>query len=187
MTKKEKILSQELVEIPPRKVKNVIPELRLKLVAFVLLLSEFVRSLGSNLYTISLPLIAQEMTQSAILTGVAIGIFGLVQSFTQYPLGKFSDKFGRRGVLLVSAVVYAVGAILVGFAQNITQFILFRGIQAIGAVMSVLQACLSDIFPPTDGAPPSPGFPLFLSLVWFLRFPSAARRRVVWVADAILF
>jgi MFS family permease len=123
-------------------------ETRLKLVAFALLLSEFVRSLGYNLYSISLPLIAQELAQSAILTGLAVGIFGLVQSAAQIPLGRYSDSHGRRGILLISAVIYAVGALLVGFAQDIFQFILFRAIQASGAVMSVLQACLGDIFPP---------------------------------------
>ena len=122
-------------------------ETRLKLVAFALLLSEFVRSLGYNLYSISLPIIAQELAQSAILTGVAVSIFGLVQSTFQIPLGRYSDKHGRRGILLISAFIYASGALLVGFAQDIFQFILFRGIQATGAVMSVLQACLGDIFP----------------------------------------
>ena len=124
------------------------PETRLKLVAFALLLSEFVRSLGYNLYSISLPIIAQQLAQSAILTGLAVGIFGLVQSAAQIPLGRYSDSHGRRGILLVSALIYALGALLVGFAQDIFQFILFRAIQASGAVMSVLQACLGDIFPP---------------------------------------
>ena len=123
-------------------------ETRLKLVAFALLLSEFVRSLGYNLYSISLPIIAEQLAQSAILTGLAVGIFGLVQSTAQIPLGRYSDRHGRRDILLVSALIYAVGALLVGFAQDIFQFIIFRAIQASGAVMSVLQACLGDIFPP---------------------------------------
>src|SRR5271157_394392 len=123
-------------------------EKRLKIVAFTLLLSEFVRSLGYNLYTISLPIIAQQMAQSAILTGIAVSIFGFVQSIAQIPFGRLYDKHGRRGILLFSAFVYALGALMVGFAQDILQFILFRAIQAFGAVMSVLQACLSDIFPP---------------------------------------
>jgi len=122
-------------------------ETRLKLVAFALLLSEFVRSLGYNLYSISLPIIAQQLAESAILTGIAVSIFGFVQSTAQIPLGRYSDKHGRKGILLISALIYASGALLVGFAQDIFQFILFRAIQATGAVMSVLQACLGDIFP----------------------------------------
>jgi len=124
-----------------------IAETRLKLIFFALILSEFVRSLGYNLYSISLPLIADSLAHSAILTGIAVSIFGFIQSAAQIPLGRYSDKHGRRGILLISAFIYASGALMVGFAQDIYQFILFRAIQATGAVMSVLQACLGDIFP----------------------------------------
>lgn len=120
---------------------------RLKLVAFSLLVSEFVRSLGYNLYTISLPLVAQSMTTSTILIGLAISMFGFVSASAQLPLGKYSDKHGRRGVLLVSAFIYAGGALAVGLSENIYEFIIFRGVQALGALMSALQACLGDIFP----------------------------------------
>ncbi|HME55293.1 MAG TPA: MFS transporter [Candidatus Lokiarchaeia archaeon] len=120
---------------------------RLKLVAFSLLVSEFVRSLGFNLYTISLPLVAQSMTTSTILVGLAISMFGFVNASTQLPLGKYSDKHGRRGILLLSAFIYATGALAIGLSDNIYEFIIFRGVQACGALMSVLQACLGDIFP----------------------------------------
>jgi MFS family permease len=87
------------------------------------------------------------LANAPILIGVAIGVFGLVQASTQIPLGRLSDRIGRRGILIVSGFVYAAGALLVGLAQNIYQFILFRAIQATGAVVSVIQACLGDIFP----------------------------------------
>jgi MFS family permease len=124
---------------------------RFKIVAFSLLLSEFVRCLGYNFYTLSMPFLAQEMTagmvDAPILIGVAIGVFGLVQATTQVPLGRLSDRLGRRGILIISGFVYAFGALMVGLAQDIMQFILFRAIQAVGAVVSVIQACLGDIFP----------------------------------------
>jgi MFS family permease len=121
---------------------------RLKLVVFSLLMSEFVRSLGYNLYTISLPLLAQSLTTSTVLVGLAISMFGFVNASTQLSFGKFSDKHGRRGILLVTAFIYAGGALLVSLSDNIYEFIFFRGVQAVGALMSVLQACLGDIFPP---------------------------------------
>nr|MDO8135964.1 MFS transporter [Candidatus Njordarchaeum guaymaensis] len=124
---------------------------RLKIAAFSLLFSEFVRCLGYNLYTLSMPFLAQEMTlglaDAPIFIGVAIGVFGLVQAAIQIPLGKLSDKLGRRGILVISGFVYAFGALMVGLAQDIIQFIVFRAIQAVGAVVSVIQACLGDIFP----------------------------------------
>ncbi len=121
--------------------------LRLKAVVFALLLSEFVRSLGFNLYTISLPLVVEEFASSAILIGFTVSIFGFVQSAAQLPLGNFSDKHGRRGILLFSAFLYAFGALMVSLAQTLLIFIIFRAVQGMGAIISVLQATLGDIFP----------------------------------------
>jgi MFS family permease len=87
------------------------------------------------------------LANAPILIGVAIGVFGLVQASWQIPIGRLSDRIGRRGILVVSGFVYAIGSLMVGLAQNIFQFILFRAIQATGAVVSVIQACLGDIFP----------------------------------------
>jgi MFS family permease len=124
---------------------------RFKIVAFSLLLSEFVRCLGYNFYTLSMPFLAQQMTigmvDAPIFIGVAIGVFGFVQAAIQIPLGRLSDRVGRRGILIISGIIYASGAFMVGLAQDIYQFILFRAIQASGAVISVIQACLGDIFP----------------------------------------
>ncbi len=122
-----------------------------KLVVFTLFLSEFSRSLGFNLYSISLPLLAQQMAQSAILTGAAISVLGLAQACFQFPFGHYSDKHGRRGTLLISAFVYAFGALMVSFSTTIYEFIIFRAIQGIGAVFSVIQACLGTYFLQNDG------------------------------------
>jgi MFS family permease len=125
----------------------------LKIVVFSLLLSELIRNLGMNFYSLSMPYylasdkMAGSVADSPILIGIAIGVFGLVQASTQIPLGRLSDRIGRRWILIVSGFVYAFGALMVGLAQNIYQFILFRAIQATGAVVSVIQACLGDIFP----------------------------------------
>jgi MFS family permease len=106
-----------------------------------------------NFYSLSMPYylasnqMAGGLPNAPILIGVAIGVFGLVQASWQIPIGRLSDRIGRRGILVVSGFIYATGSLMVGLAQNIFQFILFRAIQATGAVVSVIQACLGDIFP----------------------------------------
>ena len=49
--------------------------------------------------------------------------------------------------MLISAVIYAFGSIMVCFSHTILEFIIYRSIQGISALMSVIQACLGDIFP----------------------------------------
>lgn len=97
---------------------------RLKIATFSLLLSELVRNLGMNFYSLSMPYylasdkMAGGLADAPILIGVAIGVFGLVQASTQIPLGRLSDRIGRRGILIVSGFVYASGALMVGLCKT---------------------------------------------------------------------
>ena len=70
------------------------------------------------------------------------GLSHLSWVFTAYMLaatvsgpiaGKMSDLFGRRSVFIVAAVVFIAASILAGTAQDMTQLILYRGLQGIGA------------------------------------------------------
>jgi MFS family permease len=106
-----------------------------------------VRSLGFNLYNISLPLVAEQLSESFILTGIAVGVFGITQTISQVPFGRLSDRYGRRNLMLISAVIYAFGSLMVCFSHTILEFIIYRSIQGVSALMSVIQACLGDVFP----------------------------------------
>jgi MFS family permease len=85
---------------------------------------------------------------SAALAGIAFGIYALVQSLMQLPLGWASDRWGRRPVLLIGLALFAVGSIACGLAQNIFQLIVARGVQGAGAVGSVAFAALADVTRP---------------------------------------
>jgi MFS family permease len=86
---------------------------------------------------------------SAALAGVAFGIYALIQSVMQLPLGWASDRWGRRPVLLAGLAVFALGSIACGLAENIVQLIIARIIQGAGAVGSVAFAALADVTRPT--------------------------------------
>jgi len=49
--------------------------------------------------------------------------------------------------MLISAVIYAFGSLMVCFSHTILEFIIYRSIQGVSALMSVIQASLGDIFP----------------------------------------
>jgi SP family xylose:H+ symportor-like MFS transporter len=46
--------------------------------------------------------------------------------------GMLSDRFGRRGMLIVSALLFLISAIGTAFPRNITEFIIFRMIGGLG-------------------------------------------------------
>src|SRR5680860_1367160 len=66
--------------------------------------------------------------------------------------GKLSDLYGRKIFFMFGMVVFTVGSILSGGAGTMTQLIIFRGIQGIGAgaLMPVALAVIGDLFPPGE-------------------------------------
>ncbi|HEU4343816.1 MAG TPA: MFS transporter [Candidatus Binatia bacterium] len=86
---------------------------------------------------------------SALLAGIAFGIYALTQSLLQIPLGWASDRWGRRPVMIVGLALFGLGSIACGMAQNISQLIVGRVIQGSGAVGSVALAALADLTRPT--------------------------------------
>ncbi|HLZ22255.1 MAG TPA: MDR family MFS transporter [Ktedonobacterales bacterium] len=66
--------------------------------------------------------------------------------------GKLSDIYGRRIFFLAGMVIFLIGSALSGTSHDMTQLILYRGIQGLGAgaLMPIAQAIIGDIFPPSE-------------------------------------
>ena len=58
----------------------------------------------------------------------------LLTSTITVPLwGKFSDLYGRRPFYLLGIALFLLGSVACGFSRTMTQLILFRGVQGLGA------------------------------------------------------
>jgi EmrB/QacA subfamily drug resistance transporter len=66
--------------------------------------------------------------------------------------GWLGDRFGGKRVLLTAIVVFTVGSVLCGLAQNMTQLVAFRVLQGAGGGMMapVGMAMLFRVFPPAE-------------------------------------
>ena len=66
--------------------------------------------------------------------------------------GWLGDRFGGKRVLLSAIVVFTVGSVLCGVAQNMSELVLFRVIQGAGGGMlaPVGMAMLFRVFPPAE-------------------------------------
>lgn len=62
--------------------------------------------------------------------------------------GKLSDLFGRRRLFQIGVAVFLVGSALCGFAQTMTQLIVWRAVQGIGAgaLVPLAMTIIGDIF-----------------------------------------
>ncbi|MEV0394518.1 MDR family MFS transporter [Polymorphospora rubra] len=77
----------------------------------------------------------------------------LLASTASTPLyGKMADLYGRRPVFLFSIGTFVLGSLLAGFAQDMTQLIVTRGIQGIGAggLMTLAFTIISDVVSPRE-------------------------------------
>jgi EmrB/QacA subfamily drug resistance transporter len=77
----------------------------------------------------------------------------MLTSTVTVPLyGKLGDVYGRKYLFLFSIVVFLIGSALCGIAQGMTQLVLFRAIQGIGAggLFPLSLAVIGNIVPPRE-------------------------------------
>lgn len=114
----------------------------------LLILISTTSPLGINLYLPSLPAMSRDLqvdfvaiqfTLSLYLGGVALG---------QLFMGPLSDRFGRRPVLLVGLLLFALGSVMCMLAPNAGTLYLGRLVQALGgsAGIALGRAIVRDLF-----------------------------------------
>ena len=81
---------------------------------------------------------------SKFLLGICIGSYGLAQALLQIPIGRLSDKIGRKHTILLGLGLFILGSLVACYASSIYELILGRVIQGSGAIGSTMLAAVSD-------------------------------------------
>src|SRR5947207_8103998 len=108
------------------------------------------RMLGLFLVLPVFTLYGLEFTASRFWVGFAFGAYGLAMAFAEMPLGRLSDRIGRRKVLLVGMSLFSLGSLLCAIPAwlprpvQIGELILGRLIQGSGAITATAFATVSD-------------------------------------------
>ena len=79
------------------------------------------------------------------LLGLALGIYGLTQALLQIPFGVLSDRFGRKPLIAIGLVIFALGSLIAATAQTIEGLLIGRVLQGAGAIAGVIMAMVSDL------------------------------------------
>lgn len=113
---------------------------------FAIFLIVFIDLLGFGLILPLLPYYAETYGASDLVIGLLVASYAAAQLVGAPLLGRFSDRWGRRPVLLISLAGTLVGFLLLGFAK--TLFVLFfaRILDGLtGGNISVAQAYITDV------------------------------------------
>ncbi|HEX7338691.1 MAG TPA: MFS transporter [Rhodanobacteraceae bacterium] len=78
------------------------------------------------------------------LVGLALGIYGLTQAALQIPFGLASDRFGRKHVMMLGMLIFALGSFVAGAAHTLPWIIVGRAIQGAGAISAAISALIAD-------------------------------------------
>jgi len=79
------------------------------------------------------------------LVGIALGAYGLTQAILQIPFGWWSDRYGRKPVIYVGLVIFAVGSFVAALGIHIYVVILGRVLQGAGAIAAAVMALAADL------------------------------------------
>jgi len=108
-------------------------------------------ALDQTIVSTALPTIVGELGDQERLAWVVTAY--LLSSTVSTPLwGKISDLFGRKKLYQLAIIVFLVGSMLIGLAQDLGFLIVFRAVQGLGAggLMALSQAIIGDVVSPRE-------------------------------------
>lgn len=116
-----------------------------------LMLAMLLASLDQTIVSTALPTIVRDLGGAAHLSWV-VTAYMLASTVTTPMWGKLGDLVGRKILFLLAIVIFLVGSVLCGTAQDMVQLIVYRAIQGVGggALMVLSQAIIGDVVSPRE-------------------------------------
>ena len=117
-----------------------------------LLLSVFIALLGIGIIVPIMPVFAKELGAGGFALGMIIAAFSVTRGLLLPVVGNLSDRWGRKGFLVIGLLIYGLVGLLIPHATSIGHLIGIRGFHGVGSAMivPVAMAYMSLLAPPGE-------------------------------------
>ena len=105
------------------------------------------RTLGLFMVLPIFTLYGEKFTDSYLLIGIALGAYGITMAIFQTPLGRLSDRYGRKLIISIGILTFVIGNLICADPINIYGLILGRLVEGAGAVSSAGIALVHESVP----------------------------------------
>jgi EmrB/QacA subfamily drug resistance transporter len=115
-------------------------------------LSSFLTPFMGSAVNVALPIMAKELSMTALSLSWVVSSFILAAVITLVPLGRLADIYGRKKIFLYGAIIFTAASLLCAWSPTQTFLIVVRVIQGIGGAMifSTGTAMLISAYPPAQ-------------------------------------
>lgn len=104
--------------------------------------------LDQTIVSTAMPTIIKELGGLSLYSWV-FSVYMLTSTTSMPIYDKLADLFGRKKIYLLGLSIFLIGSVLCGLAGNMTELVIFRGLQGLGAgtLMPITFTIVADIYP----------------------------------------
>jgi len=117
------------------------------------LLSMFMGAMEATIVATAMPTVVEQLGGIEYYGWVG-AVYLLTTTVTMPLYGKLADLYGRKPIMMLSMAIFLLGSMASGLSRTMTQLILFRAVQGIGAggTQPVSITIIGDIYKPAERA-----------------------------------
>ncbi|MGN0932506.1 multidrug effflux MFS transporter [Falsigemmobacter intermedius] len=117
-----------------------------------LILMAGVSAATMNIFLPNLSAVAEHYNATPAQAQLTVSLYLAVSGVMQLVIGPLADRYGRRPILLISAVIFILASVAASFAPTMGTFLLCRMLQAVIASAIVLSRAIVRDMVPADQA-----------------------------------
>jgi EmrB/QacA subfamily drug resistance transporter len=123
----------------------------------------FLSALDQTIVVPAVPAMANDLRGFGQLSWI-VSVYLLTSTAATPILGKLSDSYGRRSLLLLSVAVFTAASLFCALSTSLLEMVLFRAIQGIGGagLLAMSHAVMADVASPRERG----RYQLYLSGTW---------------------